>query len=102
MKRNAMTIVIGAVLVVIFALLLFVFQVRQSEVAIVTTFEKPTAQPYDQPGAYCKWPWPIQKVYKFDERIQNFEGKFRQTFTADNNNLLVTIYTGWRISDAKL
>jgi membrane protease subunit HflC len=102
MKRNAMTIVIGAVLVVIFALLLFVFQVRRSEVAIVTTFEKPTAQPYDQPGAYFKWPWPIQKVYKFDQRIQNFEGKFRQTFTADNNNLIVTIYTGWRISDAKL
>jgi membrane protease subunit HflC len=102
MKRNAMTIVIGAVLVVIFALLLFVFQVRRSEVAIVTTFEKPTAQPYDQPGAYFKWPWPIQKVYKFDQRIQNFEDKFSQTYTADNNNLIVTIYTGWRISDAKL
>ena len=101
MKRNAMTIVIGAVLVVIFALLLFVFQVRRSEVAIVTTFEKPTAQPYDQPGAYFKWPWPIQKVYKFDQRIQNFEDKFSQTLTADNNNLIVTIYTGWRISDAK-
>jgi len=30
------------VLIVIFALLLFVFQVRQSEVAVVTTFGKPT------------------------------------------------------------
>src|ERR1035441_2684592 len=101
MKRNAMTIVIGAVLVVIFALLLFVFQVRQSEVAIVTTFEKPTAQPYDQSGAYFKWPWPIQKVYKFDQRIQNFEDKFSQTLTADNNNLIVTIYTGWGVSGTK-
>ncbi len=102
MKRNAMTLLIGTVLVVIFALLLFVFQVRQSEVAILTTFEKPTAQPYDQPGAYFKWPWPIQKVYKFDQRIQNFEDKFSQTLTADNNNLIVTLYTGWRISDARL
>ena len=102
MKRNAMTIVIGAVLVVIFALLLFVFQVRRSEVAIVTTFEKPTAQPYDQPGAYFKWPWPIQKVYKFDQRIQNFEDKFSENLTADNNNLLTSVYVGWRISDAKL
>jgi len=97
-----MTLLIGTVLVVIFALLLFVFQVRQSEVAILTTFEKPTAQPYDQPGAYFKWPWPIQKVYKFDQRIQNFEDKFSQTLTADNNNLIVTLYTGWRISDARL
>ena len=43
MNRNLLTIIIGAVLIVIFALLLFVFQVRQSEVAVVTTFGKPTA-----------------------------------------------------------
>ena len=36
---------------------------------MVTTFGKPTAQPYDKPGAYFKWPWPIQKVYKFDQRV---------------------------------
>jgi len=101
MKRNVMTLAIAAVLILIFALLLFVFQVRKSEVAVVTTFGKPGTQPYDQPGAYFKWPWPIQKVYKFDQRIQNFEDKFSQTLTADNNNLIVTIYTGWQISDAK-
>ena len=100
MKKNLLTIVIGAVLVVIFALLLFVFQVRQSEVAVVTTFGKPV-QNITEPGAYFKWPWPIQRVYKFDKRVQNFEDKFSQTLTADNNNLIVTIYTGWEISDAK-
>jgi membrane protease subunit HflC len=96
-----MTVVICAVLIVIFALLLFVFQVRQSEVAVVTTFGKPTAQPYDQPGAYFKWPWPIQKVYKFDQRVQNFEDRFSQNLTADNNNLLVMVYVGWKITDAR-
>lgn len=100
MKKNALTIIIGAVLIVIFVLLLFVFQVRQSEVAVVTTFGRLAPHPYDQPGAYFKWPWPIQKVYKFDARIQNFEDKFSQTYTADNNNLIVTLYTGWRITDA--
>jgi membrane protease subunit HflC len=101
MKRNFLTVVIGAVLIVIFALLLFVFQVRQSEVAVVTTFGKPTAQPYDQPGAYFKWPWPVQKVYKFDQRIQNFNDKFSQNYTADNVTLLTSVYVGWKISDAK-
>ena len=100
MKKNALTIIIGAVLIVIFVLLLFVFQVRQSEVAVVTTFGRLAPHPYDQPGAHFKWPWPIQKVYKFDARIQNFEDKFSQTYTADNNNLIVTLYTGWRITDA--
>jgi modulator of FtsH protease HflC len=99
MKRNLLTVIVGAVLVLIFVLLLFVFQVRQSEVAVVTTFGKPVAN-IDKPGAYFKWPWPIQKVYKFDQRIQNFEDKFSETLTADNNNLIVTVYTGWRISDA--
>jgi hypothetical protein len=53
---------------------------------------------YDQPGAYFKWPWPIQKVYKFDQRVQNFEDKFSQTLTADNNMLLTSVYVGWKIS----
>jgi membrane protease subunit HflC len=98
MKRNLFTIVIGAVLVVIFVLLLFVFQVRQSEVAVVTTFGKPTS--IAGPGPHLKWPWPIQKVYKFDQRVQNFEDKFSEPLTADNITLLVSVYVGWRISDA--
>jgi modulator of FtsH protease HflC len=99
MKKNLLTLVIGAVLVIIFALLIFSFQVRQSEVVVVTTFLKPTRS-IDQPGFYFKWPWPIQQVNRFDKRIQNFEDKFRQTLTKDNNNLIVTVYIGWQISDA--
>jgi modulator of FtsH protease HflC len=100
MKRNFLTIVIGAVLVLIFVLLLFTFQVRQSEVVVVTTFGKPVSN-ITEPGAYFKWPWPIQKVYRFDQRIQNFEDKFSENLTADNNNLLTSVYVGWKISDAK-
>ena len=100
MKKNLITIVIGAVLIIVFALLLFVFQVRQSEIAVVTTFGKPV-QNITEPGAYFKWPWPVQNVYKFDKRIQNFDDKFNESLTADSKNLIVTIYTGWEISDAK-
>jgi membrane protease subunit HflC len=100
MKRNLLTLIIGAVLILIFALLLFTFQVRKSEVAVVTTFGKPT-RPVVEPSLYLKWPWPIQKVYKFDQRIQTFEDKFREGFTADNNTLLTAVYVGWRITDPK-
>jgi modulator of FtsH protease HflC len=99
MKRNFLTIVIGAVLVLIFVLLLFTFQVRQSEVVVVTTFLKPTAN-IDQPGLYFKWPWPIQQVNRFDQRIQNFEDKFSENLTADSSMLLTSVYVGWKISDA--
>jgi membrane protease subunit HflC len=97
MKRNLLTIVTAAVLVVIFALLLFVFQVRQSEIAVVTTFGKPTG--IAEPGPHLKWPWPIQKVYKFDERIQNFQDDFSENLTPDNITLMTRVYVGWRISD---
>ena len=100
MKRNSITLIIGAVLVLIFALLLFTFQVRKTETAIVATFGKPTAQPITEPNLYFKWPWPIQRVYKYDQRIQNFEDKFGQTLTSDNNLLLTSVYVGWKISDA--
>lgn len=98
MKRNLLTIVIGAVLVIVFVLLLFVFQVRQSETAVVATFGKPVAT-YTNAGAYFKWPWPIQKVYKYDSRVQNFEDRFSETLTKDQINLMTSVYVGWRISD---
>jgi len=101
MKKNILTILIAAVLVVIFALLLFTFQVRQSEVAVLTTFGKPAANNLDQPNLYFKWPWPIQQVYRFDQRVQNFEDKYSENLTADNTMLLTSVYVGWKISDAK-
>ena len=101
MKKNLLTIVIAAVLAVIFALLLFTFQVRQSEVAVLTTFGKPAANNLDQPNLYFKWPWPIQQVYRFDQRVQNFEDKYSENLTADNTMLLTSVYVGWKISDAK-
>lgn len=98
MKRNPIAIVIGAILLVLFVLLLFVFQVRVTEVAVVTTFGKPTRQ-IKEPGPNMKWPWPFQQVHKFDKRIQNFESKFETVLTSDGYNVLIMVYLGWRISD---
>ncbi len=98
MKRNLITVSIGGLLLLIFVLLLFIFQVRQTEVAVVTTFGRAT-RPIKEAGPYLKWPWPIQKVHKFDNRIHNFEGKFEQVLTSDGNSLLLMVYVGWSISE---
>ena len=98
MKRNPLTIAIGALLLFIFLALLFIFQVRQTEVAVVTTFGKAT-RPITQPGPYFKWPWPIQKVYKFDNRVNELESNLEQVLTSDGYNLLIQVYVGWRISE---
>lgn len=102
MNRNPVSIIIGAILLLIFVALLFVFQVRQSEIAVVTTFGKPTRTVKEPGGPYWKLPWPIQKVYKFDQRIQDYEDKLTEDITADSHNLLTQLYVGWRITDAEV
>jgi modulator of FtsH protease HflC len=97
MKRNTLTLIVGIFLLFIVGLLLFVFQVRKSEVVVVTTFGKPTRE-YTQPGAYFRWPWGIQMVHRFDQRIQNFEDKVTEGLTSDSFNLLTSVYVGWRIT----
>ena len=98
MKRNPLTLIIGILLLIVFGLLLFVFQVRKTEVAVVTTFGNPSRSIPD-PGAYLKWPWPIQKVHKFDHRVQNFQDKLTEGLTSDSFNLLTSVYVGWRITN---
>ncbi len=98
MKRNSLTLIIGILLVAIFGLWLFFFQVRTTEVAVVTTFGKPT-RPITDAGWYFKWPWPIQKVWLLDKRVQNFEDKLTEGLTRDNFNLLTSVYVGWKITN---
>ena len=99
MKRSPLTLIIGIVLLVIFALLLFTLQVRQSEVVVITTFGKPTGAPITKPGLYARLPWGIQMVHRFDQRVQNFEDKFTEGLTQNGFNLLTSVYVGWKITD---
>jgi membrane protease subunit HflC len=103
-QRNTLTLIIGSLLLLVFVVLLFTFQVRQTEVVVVTTFDKPTAF-YDgseKPGLKFKLPRPIQNYYTFDKRIQNFEDTLEPALTRDNQNLLISVYAGWTISDPKV
>lgn len=100
MKKNAITIIIAAVLLVIFVLLLFTFQVPQAQVVVVSRFQEPK-RTINEPGLYLKWPWPIDSINRFDQRVQMFEDQFSETYLADNSILLASVYVGWRISDAR-
>src|SRR6266513_2414347 len=101
MKRNPLILAIGFILLLVVVFLLFAFQVRTTEVAVVTTFGKPT-RPITQPGLKIKLPPPLQYVHKFDQRIHNFESKFEQVLTSDGYSLLVMVYVGWKIDKPEL
>jgi modulator of FtsH protease HflC len=100
MKRNPITLITATVLAILFLFMLFTFQVRQTEVAVVTTFGK-YSRSITEPGFRLRLPWPIERVYEFDNRLHNFEGKFDQTITKDQINILAQIYLGWRIDEPR-
>ena len=103
MNKHPVSLITGGILLFIFAMILFAFQVRQTEVAVVTTFGRYSeSSTIAEPGFKLRLPWPIQKVYKFDNRVQNFERKFEQTTTRDARNLLITVYIGWKIGDPEI
>src|SRR5690242_1436963 len=101
LKQSTLSLLTGVLLVVISGLLLFSYQVRQTEIAVVTTFGRFTDS-HEKPGFYWRLPWPVQKVYKFENRLQTFEKKFEQTTTRDSRPILVTVYAGWKISKAQV
>jgi len=101
MKRSIPSIIAGVALVSILVLYMITFQVRFSEVAVVRTFGKATEQDViSEPGLCWKWPWPIQKVTKFDNRIHVAVTTGEETPTKDGKNVIVTTSIGWRIFDA--
>lgn len=92
------TMLLGVVVAAILLIAVFSYQLNQTESAVVTTFGRPEA--VTEPGLHFRWPFPFQKIYKFDHRIRCFEGgsgKIEETMTEDGQNVLVGIYVNYRI-----
>ncbi|MBL9173375.1 MAG: protease modulator HflC [Verrucomicrobiales bacterium] len=99
MKKTRLSFAVGALLLLVFLALLFCFQVRTTEVAVVTTFGRYSRNA--EAGLHFRLPVPIQQVHRYDRRLRNYERNFEQNLTRDGKNLLITIYVGWRISDPR-
>lgn len=101
MKKTPITLIIAALVLALFGSILFLFQVRVTEAAVVTTFGRPT-RAITEPGLYVRWPWPANRVYKLDNRHQIFERKLEQTTTSDGRSVLVSVFIGWKIAQPGL
>lgn len=98
MKKNLGYIIIGVVVVAILLLYSATFTVRWQEKSLVLTFGKIDRQVSE---AGLNWVWPWQSVAKFDSRIRTLDLLGTQTVTRDMQNIIVTVYVNWRISDAQ-
>lgn len=96
--KNKFAFGIGIVVALVLLVYMFCFQVRYDQVAVLTTFDKPSSIKTD-PGLYFKLPWPIQKEKKYETRIQVLEDQLEEIQTADGNVVIVRTYLAWRVSD---
>jgi len=92
MKRSLPSLIVCALLVVALGLYMIAYQVRFNEVAVIRRFGQIRApdparnDPGDvitEPGLYWKWPWPIQQVTRYDNRIQITTTTGEETPTRD-------------------
>jgi len=96
MSRHLFTIFVAVVIGLSLLLYLFTYQVRSNEVAIVLRFGKPVKLP--EAGIHLRWPWPIDEVRRFDNRLHVEEGRFEETLTRDQYNVIASVCIGWRIA----
>lgn len=96
------TMLLGLIVALVLLTAVFSYQLNQTEVAVVTTFGRPEV--VSEPGLHFRWPFPFQKVYRFDNRIRCYEGssgKLEETVTNDGHNIIAGIYVNYRISNVK-
>jgi len=73
------------------------------DVALIKTFGKVTAvyRGSEDAGLRFKWPWPVQRLVRYDSRTHTLETAHMELSTSDNQNIQVTVYCNWRIADAE-
>lgn len=103
MKKHITIIILAVVIVAVLIVNMCSFTVRWQEQALVMTFDKMN-KVYNATGQEAGWhgKWPWQKVVSFDTRIRTLQRQATETKTRDEQNIIVTIYINWRISDAEV
>ena len=98
------TVLLGFIVGAFFLVAIFSFQIQETETAIVVTLDDPSEDTLE-PGIHLRWPYPIQKVYRFDRRVRCFAGISGkdgiETLTRDKQNIIVSIFINYRIVDAQ-
>jgi membrane protease subunit HflC len=100
MKKMKITLIIVAVLVVIFFMMGPYFILEEGELAVVTRFGEIIKSESD---AGLKFKMPIvDQVRKYPKRIQSWDGEAQRFPTEENQLIWVDITARWKITNQKL
>ena len=91
-------IILIAILLAFFLMLTCSFQLRNTQAAVVTTFEKPVST-VTTAGLHFKYPWPIQKAYVFDLRSKVYQSPLLEYLIEDGYNIVVRLFAVWSIEN---
>ncbi len=100
-------VLLGIFVALVFLGLLFVFEVRQTEFAVVKRLGRPLRTPAGEvqiykPGLHFKWPF-VDRVWRHDNRLRPYDlkrGQVEQVQTIDDYQVIVTTFVLWRVGDA--
>ena len=104
MKKHMVIFALAVGLVAVLILSTVVYSVDQmTDIVLLKTFNR-IGEPQwgsqgEHAGLHFKWPWPVQKVVRYDSRQMVLEDPLQELTTSDKQNLLVTMYCAWRIKD---
>jgi len=71
-----------------------------TQMGLIKTFGKTTRKlDATDAGLGFKWPWPVQRLVRYDARTFILEDPFSETETSDKQNILVSTFCAWRIAD---
>jgi membrane protease subunit HflC len=94
--RNPTAIMV-AVLALVLGLMSSIFQVNESQTAIVLNLGK-VVRTGLKPGLHFKWPV-VESVRKFDRRILSLDDAPERYLTAEKKDVEVDFFVKWRIKD---
>ena len=100
MKKHVGMIVLAVLIIGALLIYTITYQVDElRDIVLIETFGKVTSERIgsQDAGLKLKWPWPIQRVIRYDSRVFLFEDTSDEVPTNDVQNLLVTMYCAWRI-----
>jgi modulator of FtsH protease HflC len=95
---------IGLSLIIVFFFYMVSFQVNFDQSAILTTFGKASSENVinsdgNDAGLHFKWPWPVQKVIRFDRRLLILNDRLEQQETKDKQVVILKTYATWKINE---
>lgn len=96
--KNVWGILSILLILTVLGFMMFTFQVRQTESALVVRFGEPV-RTKPEPGLYLRWPMPIERVYPFDSRSRLYEGVMEETTTAGGEPIIVLSYLVWKVEN---